>query len=103
MTLQMVGASKVLATDLACEWLATRLMLLLMQLQQGSAAQLRIANGTRKIIELGVSDENVTLIAGLGLKRLWTVWTIDVAKLRDCINAHIRHKLLELSVCVLVT
>jgi len=78
----VVGARKVLAADLAGIRLATRLVLLLVERQQGLTAQIGVADGARKVAELGVGDEDVTLIAGLRLKRFGAVGTVDVAQLK---------------------
>lgn len=57
-------------------------MLFLVERQQGLAAQVGIANGARKIAELGVSDENVAFVTGLCLKRLGAVGTVNVTQLK---------------------
>lgn len=79
----MVGAREVLAADLAGIRLAPRLVLLLVQLQQGLAAQIGIADGAGKVTELRMRDEDVALVAGLRLERLGAVGTVDVAQLEE--------------------
>lgn len=82
MALQVIGACEIFATDLAGIGFASRLMLLLVKLQQGSAAQFCIANGAGVVTELRVGNEDVTFIACLSLKRLGAIRTVNVAQLK---------------------